>query len=478
METFKARKLRLSIFFAAICISVMLAQSCDWSGTWDSNWGQMVFQQSGSILTGTYTHDEGQLQGTVSGNKFTGTWTEVPSRSPPHDAGDVELILSDDCNSISGNWRYGSTGDWSGSWTGTRISSAGPVGSGDLPDLIINDVSVPSGIEPGRTAEIQVTFTNQGKEAAGPFSLYGYAFPAQNYQYSLESEAFSVSGLAAGETRTETLRISVPTDAPSGQWDVKAAIDNSNYSGEGSVKENDENNNEKWAKGISGSSNSGKNTGRKAPCAADGADYSPRPATDPYYAGPSLVPGSYNIWYGKRTGSNIGIPDAWNKLGPTALDDGQFYVFDVTAANIDRANPQMVNPMLTNPTPGESVVWLKLSEKDPYVVCFEGPLGGGIQLAGSWKMNGHQTGFNDWEADLALNRDGTLQWTETKGANVGANRQGTWNFDGSTLTLAWVSPGGGQTAWVSQSVTKDSITSGTYTVETAPGGTWSAARAG
>jgi hypothetical protein len=98
------------------------------------------------------------------------------------------------------------------------------------------------------------------------------------------------------------------------------------------------------------------------------------------------------------------------------------------------------------------------------------------QLAGSWKMAGHQTGFNDWEADLVLNDDGTLSWTETKGASVGAARTGTWKIDGITFSMKWSSPSGGQTEWISHSVARDNIEDGTYTVENAPGGTWSASR--
>ncbi|MDD2756347.1 MAG: hypothetical protein PHS80_12590, partial [Methanothrix sp.] len=224
--------------------------------------------------------------------------------------------------------------------------------------------------------------------------------------------------------------------------------------------------------GLKGESNSGKS----APCAGDGVDYSPRSPTDLYDAGPGLVPGSYNIWYGKRTGTQIGKPDKWNKLGPEELAGGTFYVFDVTTADLTEATPQMINPMLTDPAPGESLVWLKLSSEDAFIVCFEGPLDGGLQLAGTWKMSGHQEGFNDWKADLNLRKDGTLEWTETEGANVGANREGTWQFDGTVLTLEWVSPGGGQTSWQSRSLAKNSISSGTYTVERAPGGTWSAMR--
>ena len=224
--------------------------------------------------------------------------------------------------------------------------------------------------------------------------------------------------------------------------------------------------------GLKGSSEKRKS----APCAGEGMDYSPRSPTNIYDAGPALVPGMYNIWYGKRTGLQIGTPDKWNQFGPVEMANGKFYVFDVTTVNLGEATPQLINPMLSNPTPGESVVWLKLSSEDTYVVCFEGPLDGGLQLAGAWKMSGHQEGFNDWKADLNFKKDGTLEWTETEGANVGANRQGTWQFDGTILTLKWTSPGGGQTSWTSQSVTENSIDSGTYTVERAPGGTWSAMR--
>jgi hypothetical protein len=216
--------------------------------------------------------------------------------------------------------------------------------------------------------------------------------------------------------------------------------------------------------------------GEQAPCADEGMDFSPRSPTDIYGSGPRLVPGMYNIWYGKRTGSNIGKPDKWNQFGPVEMNGGKFYLFDVTSANLEEANPQMINSMLSNPTSHESVAWLKLSTEDAYVVCFEGPLGEGLQLSGAWKMSGHQDGFNDWKADLNLLRDGTLEWTETVGANVGAKRQGTWEFDGTAITLKWVSPGGGQTSWISRSVTRDNLGDGTYTVEKAPGGTWSATR--
>ncbi len=97
-----------------------VSSSCSWTGTWETNWGPMELQQTGNAVTGTYTHDQGRIQFTVSDNETTGTWSEAPSYSPTHDAGDVELVMSEDCRSFSGKWRYGSEGDWSGDWTGTR----------------------------------------------------------------------------------------------------------------------------------------------------------------------------------------------------------------------------------------------------------------------------------------------------------------------------------------------------------------------
>jgi len=64
---------------------------------------------------------------------------------------------------------------------------SGGEGSG-RPDLKLTEISVPTGIGPGMEAEIVATFKNDGSGDAGPFRLYGYAFPSQDYQKSSESE--------------------------------------------------------------------------------------------------------------------------------------------------------------------------------------------------------------------------------------------------------------------------------------------------
>jgi hypothetical protein len=129
------------VLFLSILQSNVYAQEYSWAGEWNSNWGKMVFTQSGNVVTGTYTHDSGKLTGTISGNKLIGTWSEAGTYAPPNDAGDVELTMSEDGKSFTGKWRYGSTGNYnSSSWTGTRTTAVPatttttPVTSSTLPN--------------------------------------------------------------------------------------------------------------------------------------------------------------------------------------------------------------------------------------------------------------------------------------------------------------------------------------------------------
>jgi hypothetical protein len=95
-----------------------------WTGTWSTDFGTMLLQQSGNHVTGSYTHDQGRLDGTLSstGRVFTGTWNEAPTRTGPVDAGAFEFQLSPGDRSFSGLWNYAkdAAGAWRGTWRGTR----------------------------------------------------------------------------------------------------------------------------------------------------------------------------------------------------------------------------------------------------------------------------------------------------------------------------------------------------------------------
>ncbi|MEI6103451.1 MAG: hypothetical protein WCP70_05855 [Methanothrix sp.] len=97
------------------------AEKCKWSGIWETSFGLLDLQETDDLVEGVYTTDWGVVRGKVEGERLTGKWFDAPTRSEPNDGGDLEFMLSEDCQNFSGNWRYGSTEGWSGEWTGTRV---------------------------------------------------------------------------------------------------------------------------------------------------------------------------------------------------------------------------------------------------------------------------------------------------------------------------------------------------------------------
>jgi len=111
----------------ATAVPTVAPSSCNWSGSWDTEWGIMVLVQTGVNVSGTYGRNDGRITGTASGNIVTGTWSEWPSYAPPDHACDIELELAGDCTTLTGHWRRSSTDHgWFGSWSGKWLSSLSP----------------------------------------------------------------------------------------------------------------------------------------------------------------------------------------------------------------------------------------------------------------------------------------------------------------------------------------------------------------
>lgn len=125
--------------------------SCNWTGSWDTSWGKVELVQKGSVEVGAEVTGTGSLlipkkwniqgssnpvknhiNGIVMDNKLAGNWAKHPSYGPPVDAGDMMFIISEDCSSFQGKWRYGyKSGEWDdhnwdGDWTGSRVDSSKP----------------------------------------------------------------------------------------------------------------------------------------------------------------------------------------------------------------------------------------------------------------------------------------------------------------------------------------------------------------
>ena len=112
--------------------AIMYGAYALWTGKWDTvffryggNEHKAVWdlKQVESNVTGTYDWDSGRINARQSKTSglVIGTWLESPTYQPPNDAGDIEIQQSEDGNSFTGKWRYGSSGDWIGEWNGTRI---------------------------------------------------------------------------------------------------------------------------------------------------------------------------------------------------------------------------------------------------------------------------------------------------------------------------------------------------------------------
>ena len=125
------------------------------TGTYATEWGDVVFTRNGNAMTGHYPHDKGVVQGVLNGNVLSGTWSESPSYKPPQDAGSIEFTFSPDGFGFTGVWRYGFTGAWKGKWNGKKTRPTG------VSALNITGIYA--------TAWGDVVFTQKGNEVTGGY---------------------------------------------------------------------------------------------------------------------------------------------------------------------------------------------------------------------------------------------------------------------------------------------------------------------
>jgi hypothetical protein len=85
------------------------------SGTFSTEWGDMVLQQNGSRVTGTYTHGSGTIEGTLNGKVLTGTWKQTGNKN-----GKFRFEFNDDFSAFKGKWNYGDAEPTRDGWTGKK----------------------------------------------------------------------------------------------------------------------------------------------------------------------------------------------------------------------------------------------------------------------------------------------------------------------------------------------------------------------
>jgi len=128
-------------WFAPVVVALLVSLgACDgqatgksadpgFAGHWTSpQWGEHYIIVENGVMKIIYTHDDGRVVGTLDGTTFSGWWTEVPSRQPTRDAGDVTFRLtgSGATRTIDGTWRYGAEGSLRENWDLTWVDDHVP----------------------------------------------------------------------------------------------------------------------------------------------------------------------------------------------------------------------------------------------------------------------------------------------------------------------------------------------------------------
>lgn len=110
----------------------------DVEGTWAGDWGTITIQIDDGEVRAAYLHDQGTITGTFENGVIVGWWTELPSREPDSDAGEVEFrfVRTDEGVFLDGRWRYGTTGVFSENWDLALAETEAPP---ELLDLLEDD---------------------------------------------------------------------------------------------------------------------------------------------------------------------------------------------------------------------------------------------------------------------------------------------------------------------------------------------------
>ncbi len=86
------------------------------SGTYNTDFGQLVLKQSKNTVTGTYSYENftGTISGTITKNKLTFTWKQKQWDVSVKGTG--EFDFSEDGKSFTGTWTdsNGNSGYWNG----------------------------------------------------------------------------------------------------------------------------------------------------------------------------------------------------------------------------------------------------------------------------------------------------------------------------------------------------------------------------
>jgi hypothetical protein len=100
-------------------VYVIMLKNTHFGGLWQTTYGEMRLQQTGTRVSGTYTTGDGRIQGTVVGGELRFQWHEAASNT----SGYGTFRMAEDGMSFSGPWYNDTQPDQqAGTWTGQRLN--------------------------------------------------------------------------------------------------------------------------------------------------------------------------------------------------------------------------------------------------------------------------------------------------------------------------------------------------------------------
>ncbi len=108
----------------AFCIPALVAaqQAVNFSGTYQTNQGELIIMQTDKTVEGSYSgRATGNISGTVSGNRLDYIWYQPEGR---YGHGYFELFDNGRIVEIRGRWGNGKSETDGGVWTGSKISDS------------------------------------------------------------------------------------------------------------------------------------------------------------------------------------------------------------------------------------------------------------------------------------------------------------------------------------------------------------------
>jgi hypothetical protein len=105
------------------------------AGQWKTSFGLLNLSQTESgLVSGVYQSPGGQgrLEGRIAAGRLDVTWSEPPTFAAPDHAGAGYFQISEDCTSLSGEFRRGNAGAFAEEWRAKRISSDNKTDDDDI----------------------------------------------------------------------------------------------------------------------------------------------------------------------------------------------------------------------------------------------------------------------------------------------------------------------------------------------------------